>query len=529
MNTKRINPRALRLATLLCFALFVQYGFSIPYSLRTTPIENGNGRTGIIWNSITTIDIDSIINSDSLKLFLDNEEINVGAIYSYDAGIWHYTHYSSLDGAANLYLSILDDYISGYIITYSGNYSIQSLSHNQIIIAKRIEEEISNDYESLDVDNYSEDDGDFTFVSVDDTPIIRVLFLYTDSVWDSISHTSGTTPTNLKMISLALTVINQANESFVNSNIDAQLELAYLGLTHYNESQHSWNNAINHFCQDNDGFMDEVHALRTKYAADVCVLLFNKSSLCGKAKTIKANYGSAFCIMYPSYGCTTDFTAAHEIGHLIGCRHNYSQDVLITPYMYGHGYVHYVSGSPPTSWRTIMSYSNDCGGHDYQCHTIPYWSNPNIYYNGLATGTTDLANNARVWNERAGTVAAFTNTPNSISYTSADNNTTAIFESINSLTQITLGNGFEIQSGQMVEMKASDKIILGPNTLIKQGAQYYAGIETNISRSNTPSHGSNKLNVQKKSPHSARKILRDGQLFIEHDGMVYTVTGQEVR
>lgn len=41
--------------------------------------------------------------------------------------------------------------------------------------------------------------------------------------------------------------INEANESFINSNINAHLELAYLGQSNYNESPYSWDDILNHF------------------------------------------------------------------------------------------------------------------------------------------------------------------------------------------------------------------------------------------------------------------------------------------
>lgn len=226
-----IKSRIIWLVILLNLALCGQYCFSMSYSFRTIPIENGADRSDIIWNSVATIYLDSVLNSDSLTFFLDNEVINVHVSYCSAADIWNYIHYSSSDSNSNVYLSILDDYVSGNIIAGSGNYSIQSLSPNQVIISKRINEEnIDDDSEPLFDLNYFDNEGseNFAIVNLNDTPIIRVLFLYTDSVWDSISHTYGSAPTNIKLINLALFVINQANESFVNSEINAKFELAYI-------------------------------------------------------------------------------------------------------------------------------------------------------------------------------------------------------------------------------------------------------------------------------------------------------------
>mgnify|MGYP003632596848 FL=1 len=42
---------------------------------------------------------------------------------------------------------------------------------------------------------------------------------------------------------------------------------------------------------------------------------------------------------------------------------------------------------------------------------LPYWSNPNKYYGGVAMGTASWRDNARVWDERAATVADFKTLP----------------------------------------------------------------------------------------------------------------------
>jgi hypothetical protein len=87
---------------------------------------------------------------------------------------------------------------------------------------------------------------------------------------------------------------------------------------------------------------------------------------------------------------------AHEIGHLIGARHDLNMDKNMTPFSYGHGYV---SG---TKWRDIMSYRESCGG----CPRLPVWSSPKVMIKGEVAGTLDL-DNARVIAEQAARVAAF--------------------------------------------------------------------------------------------------------------------------
>ena len=87
---------------------------------------------------------------------------------------------------------------------------------------------------------------------------------------------------------------------------------------------------------------------------------------------------------------------AHEIGHLIGARHDLNIDKTMTPFPYGHGYVN------GTKWRDIMSYKESCGG----CPRLPVWSSPKVMIKGEPAGTPEL-DNARVIAEQAARVANF--------------------------------------------------------------------------------------------------------------------------
>ena len=45
------------------------------------------------------------------------------------------------------------------------------------------------------------------------------------------------------------------------------------------------------------------------------------------------------------------YSIAHELGHIIGARHEPSIDKTMVPFAYGHGFVN------GTKWRDIMSYT----------------------------------------------------------------------------------------------------------------------------------------------------------------------------
>ena len=102
------------------------------------------------------------------------------------------------------------------------------------------------------------------------------------------------------------------------------------------------------------------------------------------------------------------YSFAHELGHLMGARHDENHDSSTTPYAYGHGYEHPSSVSGQ-SFRTIMAYACDAPA---SCDPrIQYWSSPNVKYIGIATGTSATNDNVRVLNATAGTVAAFNSPP----------------------------------------------------------------------------------------------------------------------
>jgi peptidyl-Asp metalloendopeptidase len=189
--------------------------------------------------------------------------------------------------------------------------------------------------------------------------------------------------------------IEQSNESFRMSNIgNVKLRLVHAYQTDYVEDgehfAHLWR-----FADKGDGYMDEVHTLRDKYRADVGILIVDDASGCGLATRVYADADDAFAVVHHECAANS-YSVAHEIGHLIGARHDTALDSNAVPFPYGHGYVN------GTKWRDIMSYKASCGG----CPRLPVWSSPKVLIKGEPAGTPDL-DNARVISEQAARVAAF--------------------------------------------------------------------------------------------------------------------------
>jgi hypothetical protein len=189
--------------------------------------------------------------------------------------------------------------------------------------------------------------------------------------------------------------IEEANHSFRMSNLgNIKLRLVHAYQTNYVEEgehfQHLWR-----FADRADGYMEEIHGLRDKYRADVAVLIVDDPAGCGLSTRVYADAEEAFAVVHHECAAAA-YSLAHEIGHIIGARHELALDKTMTPFPYGHGFV---NGS---KWRDIMSYKVSCGG----CPRLPVWSSPNVQVKGEAAGTADL-DNARVISEQGARVAAF--------------------------------------------------------------------------------------------------------------------------
>ena len=189
--------------------------------------------------------------------------------------------------------------------------------------------------------------------------------------------------------------IEEANQSFRVSGIsNVILELAYTYKTDYTESGSHFEHVFR-LADKGDGYMDEIHGLRDKYKADIGILIVHDPHGCGLSAEVYARPERAFAVVH--HECAAGmYSLAHEIGHLIGARHDRALDDDTQPFAYGHGFV------LSKSWRTMMSYKDSCDG----CPRVPVWSSPNVMVQGVPAGNAE-SDNARVIAEQAARVAKF--------------------------------------------------------------------------------------------------------------------------
>ncbi len=436
--------------------------------------------TLILQKSVANLSVDFVdINLEKIKFFNEfilqfgGKQFIVTKHKVQERGINNFSFIGkNRNDGSSLTLSVLNDDIQGVIETndgvYSietiekGNYAIVKLDHSKLVEAC---DQIKNDSNNIEDSSTSEHvngnliriDSPTLFSTMEYNCKVRVLVLYTPGAQASVSNINNT----------VLLAIAETNQSFANSDINYEVELAYCGLTNYTESG-DYTNDLYRFRNSSDSYMNEVHELRDQYSADICVLLINDVTYCGLAYGINVIERNAFCAV-TAYNCATGYYSfGHEIGHLLGCRHDTFVDSSVTPFRYGHGYV-----SPTNNWRTIMAYGNACSG----CTRIQYWSNPNILFGGISTGTTGLNNNARVWNEQSNNVMTFRQPANSITFTNSYiPNNTAIADIIVKNNIITSGN-INITNGKILNMRAGNSITLQSGFSVELGAEYSVLIE----------------------------------------------------
>ena len=238
---------------------------------------------------------------------------------------------------------------------------------------------------------------------------IDVMVAYTD---DALANTLGGTQAMELMIYEA---VAQANESYIRSNIQQRLRLVHVVEVGIDQDGNIDDDLD--ALQKVDTVMDG-GTLRDQYAADAVVLITESSSergLSNVMETVDHSFeNQAFAVVLRAFA-TTVYTFAHELGHIMSARHDRAADNKENlPYAYNHAHAEPVpttAGVKP--WRTIMATTKPCDDPPtvsrvpIPCPRLLQWSNPDVDWNGDATGVKDFEDNARTLNNTAPTVANF--------------------------------------------------------------------------------------------------------------------------
>lgn len=188
--------------------------------------------------------------------------------------------------------------------------------------------------------------------------------------------------------------IDQCNEAYRNSQIDLRMRLVRrLEVSYPGEGNNNYETQIYDLTRPNDGVLDEIHPDRTNYRADQVVLLVSSSNVCGVAWCGNgADPEYAFSVVNVDSRYCPAIVFTHEVGHNQGCGHDRENGGCgFRPYAYGWRF----TGNDGRTYRTVMAYPPGIW--------IPYFSNPDIIYQGFPTGVpigqANEAHNAYVVNE----------------------------------------------------------------------------------------------------------------------------------
>lgn len=398
----------------------------------------------------------SVFSLDTINITIPNRGVTIKyKLYEKDDDKWIG---ESLNGMDTLIIIINGKKVLAYATFNNESYQISSLD-NQLSILVKLDLSRYNDESLCATSNtvsFLDIDSDSYKVVPPPLGLIRVLVAYTPMA----ASTSFDIVANIKM------AVEQTNSSYRNSAVNLRLQLAACICVDYQEvqSEYGYETDLVRFTGKNDGYMDQVHALRDIYSADVCVLVEKvyNNKLGGIARAIYADESTAFCVVSNS-ALTGNYSFAHEIGHLQGARHDIGTDPNTSPFAYGHGYI-----SPSKRWRTIMAYPVP----NTYCARILYWSNPDIIYpvDNTPMGSYNKEDNARVLNQFGVRVANFRPYEYTVIVPNIDIGAAEYSSLVSGSTMENSGN-IIVESGGELNMCALDLIKLSPGFHAKRGSK----------------------------------------------------------
>jgi peptidyl-Asp metalloendopeptidase len=202
-----------------------------------------------------------------------------------------------------------------------------------------------------------------------------------DSIRVLVVYTPAAAAASADIEAEAQLAIDAANTAYENSEMLTRLELVATAPTAYVENGNIHED-LGHLANQEDGEMDEVHALRNAWLADFVALLIEDSpDYCGLAalmSVVSPEFeSSAFSVTYRP--CAVgNLTLAHEIGHNMGCHHDRANADSAPAYSWAYGFQ-----DPEGDFRTVMAIVSGCPA---PCTRVAQFSNPDVLWLGDPTG-----------------------------------------------------------------------------------------------------------------------------------------------
>jgi hypothetical protein len=191
--------------------------------------------------------------------------------------------------------------------------------------------------------------------------------------------------------------VEETNTAYANSGVTQRIRLVHAAETAYDEddlggqsTDSLFSLALSRLASTNDTYMENIHALRDQYNADLVSLIIKRTTTsCGIGRVGTPPRDTASFSVVDRTCTASNLSFAHELGHNMGLMHdraNAGTSTGLTPYAFGYQ-------DPGGEFRTIMAYADGCGGF---CPRVARFSNPDLTYLGKTTGvpTSDTAKSA---------------------------------------------------------------------------------------------------------------------------------------
>jgi hypothetical protein len=269
-------------------------------------------------------------------------------------------------------------------------------------------------------------------------------------------------------VGFAIECVELSNTIYAQSQINFEAELALAkeysdnASTDIDDALAAWEGIID------DQFPD-VHSDREHYDADFCILVVNDfdGDYVGLASTILASYSSAFCVV-ESGAAIDNLSFTHEIGHLMGARHDEYVDGSGD---YNHGYIIHSE-----KVRTVMAYNDECDDNGYNCDRIEYFSTPDVNAPGtsIPLGDAGTAHHERALDENEPEFADFEPVVSDKAFSFPESIDGEMYASVAAINTIQHTASYEITNGATVVWSAGDRMQMQEGFVAEAGTSFQA-------------------------------------------------------